>query len=791
MWTAPTVGAASVTVGGVEVGVALAPVLLVLPVALAAVVYLAVRGEGDWDRRRRWIVAGTRLIVVACLVGAAAGPFTVTERTTAGDPTVQMLIDESDSMSVTDADADRLASAIEDQGVPVTRSVVGSDTVSRIGDAVAASARPNGSVLLVSDGQVTGGRSLIGAAEVAADAGATVHAVSLSAPTPERAVTLSGPAETSAGITNSFLVRVSGTSAVSEPTTVTVLADGTPIFTETVGETGRVEFTHTFDEVGTHQLVARIDGGDAIESNNQFRKTVRVVPKPPVLYVARGSYPFGELLDRLYDLDRRESIPDDLSPYRAVVLQDLPASAAGNVSALQRAVIDGTGLVVAGGRNAYDRGGYDNSSLGSMLPVAAGETTARTARISLLVDVSGSAQEGMETQKALALNVLNQLGDRNEVGIVGFNWRAYEVNRIVPLGENRESLRGKIRRLTSGGATDIGVGLRGAADQLGGSGTVILLSDGNTKPGARSVARRLARRGIQVVAVGVGRSVNEELLRDVARTTGGRYLRADETDRLRLLFGGGSRSFEGDKLTIVDRTQFITAGVETTASPGAVHDVGVKPGADFLVATGDGTPALAQWRYGLGRVVSITAYGSDGTLGGLLERPDSLLLSKSVNWAVGDPGPDRGVVSAPDTRVGESVTVRYAGSDRPAGPPAFRLVGPGTYEAELRPTEPGFRTVLNASLAVNYPREYTAFGQSEAVGRAVRATGGQVFEPGQAAAIAETVTRSFERTREVRQDWGWVLLAVGLLVFLGEVLARQLRLYGRPDGSGIGVAGDD
>jgi hypothetical protein len=282
------------------------------------------------------------------------------------------------------------------------------------------------------------------------------------------------------------------------------------------------------------------------------------------------------------------------------------------------------------------------------------------------------------------------------------------------------------------------------------------------------------------VTVGVGRRVNEELLSDVAAATGGQYLRADETDRLRLLFGGESRTFAAGKLTVVDRNQFITAGVEPESDPGLANEVSVKAGADFLVATGDGEPALAQWRYGLGRVVSVTAYGVDGSLDGLLERPDSLLLSKSVNWVVGDPERGaRGVVSAPDARVGEQVTVRYVGRERPDGPPRFRQVAPETYEATLVPEEQGFREVLGTTLAVNYPREYGGYGQSDALAGLVRTTGGQQFRAGEAAVIAETVQQSASRTREVRREWGWLLLAAALLLFLLEVAARRLSRYRR------------
>jgi hypothetical protein len=776
--------AVETTVRGVTVGLELPVVLLALPVALALVGWLTFRFRGpggDWSRRRRLVLFASRVVVVTCLVVAAAGPYTVVSQTTPGDPRVRMLVDESASMEVTGTDTDRLAAAIEAEGVPVTRSVIASGNASRVGDAVVANVDPGASVLLVSDGQATGGRSLEEAGEVARDANATVHTVELSTRSPERYVTLAGPAKTSVGVDNAYLARVEGTGLENESRTVTVYADGTPVATGEVRGAGAFSFTYAFSEVGAHELEVRVDSDDRFAVNDVYRKSVRVVPKPKVLYVARGDYPFGDLLDQLYDLDRAESIPSDLSPYRTVVVQDTPASSLGNVSALQRAVIDGTGLVVAGGPNAYENGGYANSSLAATLPVSFGEGAGRTARIALLVDVSSSAESGMRVQKAIALDVLEQLGDENEVGIVAFNTRAYRVQDVVDLGENRETLRRNVRRLTSRGGTDIGVGLRGAAELLGGPGTVILISDGNDRGStAAPVARRLGAQGIQVVTVGVGNPVNDELLTEIAGSTGGQFLRADETDRLRLLFGGDSRTYASDKLTIVDRNHFITAGVETTANPPLVHDVSVRAGADFLVAAGDGTPAIAQWRYGLGRVVSITAYGNDGTLDGLLEEPDSLLLTKSVNWAIGDPERDaEGVVSAPDARVGEPTRIRYVGDERPSPPPRFRQVEPRTYEATVTPTEPGFETVLNATYAVNYPVEYASVGPSSSLSALARTTGGRTFRPGQAAEIARVVTQRAVSTRDVRQEWGWVLLTVALLVFLLEVLARRLGTYRR------------
>jgi hypothetical protein len=628
---------------------------------------------------------------------------------------------------------------------------------------------------------VTGGRSLASAAEFARSINATISAVSPAPDRTERYVTLAGPAKTSAGVESRFLVRVDGVAA-DGPVPVTVSVDGRQIERETIQEgTGSVAVTHTFNGTGTHRIVAEVESDDAFGVNDVARKTVRTVERPRVLYVSRGDYPLESYLQELYAVDRAETVPEDLDPYYAVVVQNLAASDLGNVTELQRFVIDGNGLVMAGGPNAFENGGYANSSVASMLPVTFGESTPGTARLVLLIDVSGSAGEGMRIQKAIALDALSQLGDENVVGVVGFNYQAYSIARPQPLSENRGLLEDRIRRLQAGGATSIANGLRGAEEMLGQQrGTVILVSDGGDEESrAPVVANALGRRGVRVISVGAGRRVNEDVLRRIAEESGGSYFRADQTDRLRLLFGGGSREFRGEGLTVVDTGHFVTAGVRLESTPGRVNEVSMRPGGDFLVASPDGTPAVAAWRYGLGRTVTLTTYGPDGGLDGLLRRPDSLLVTKSVNYAIGDPErKSTGITEAADTRVGEPTTVTYRGDGPPPGTDlAFRTVGDGVYRATVTPESPGFQSVAGATYAANYPAEYAGFGTSTALGDAVRATGGRQFDRTQAAEIADFARRQYTQVRDVRRTWDWAFLLAALLLFLGEVVLRRLQVY--------------
>ncbi|EMA07136.1 VWA domain-containing protein [Haloferax denitrificans] len=768
--------------------------LVALPVAALLAWALIFRGaDGTAGGRSRRLLFASRFLVVLLLVVAAAGPYTVTTRMTDGDPQVTLLVDDSDSAAVTEDVASQLAADIEDEGVPVTTSTVARGDSSPIGDAVAANLRPDGTVVLVSDGQVTSGRSLASATTLARDLNATVSAVGVEPTETEQYVTVSGPSKTSVGVENAFLAQVDGVVPDDVETATVELVveiDGEEVARETVNTTDGVEFTRTFETTGTHRVTARIAGDDRFETNDVFRKTVRVVEPPRVLYVSRGDYPFRDYLSQLYDVETAETVPADLSSYHAVVLQDLRAEDVGNTDSLQRFVIDGGGLLTVGGRNSFENGGYDGSSLASMLPVTTGEGASQQTNLVFAIDVSGSAESGMRVQKSVALDALDQLGDENRVGIVGFNYRAYDVAPLRPLGPNRESTADLIRRLQSGGATDIAVGLDGAAQQLGDRrGTIILISDGHDRfQDAATLADQLGRDGVRVIAIGTGPSPNEQTLRAIARASGGNYLRADETDRLRILFGGSNRQYAGDGLTVVDQNDFVTAGVELTANPGSVNDVSVRSGANFLVAADDGTPAVASWRYGLGRVATVTAYAGDGTLDGLLQRPDSLLLTKTTNYVIGDPERKAsGVAEVSDTRVDQPTTVVYRGGERPRGVEelSFSAVSPGVYEATVVPTETGYRDVLDTAFAVNYPVEYAGFGRSAALEAAVSDSGGTIYGPNDAAEIAASARDNAAGVQPVRDDWAVAFVAAAFLLYLTEVLARRLQVYrGRTQSEG-------
>lgn len=149
----------------------------------------------------------------------------------------------------------------------------------------------------------------------------------------------------------------------------------------------------TFGESGAHLVDVMLTGGrDTLEADNRRVHVVQAFEQLPILLVEgtagegiRGSLGLvelaldpegrGEGLFRPTRVDVSELIAKDLSQYRAVVLGDLPALDPATLSLLERAVVAGTGILVALGPETNPE--HVNSVWaregGGFLPAALGE----------------------------------------------------------------------------------------------------------------------------------------------------------------------------------------------------------------------------------------------------------------------------------------------------------------------------------------------------------------------------------------------------------------------------------
>ncbi len=169
------------------------------------------------------------------------------------------------------------------------------------------------------------------------------------------------------------------------------------------------------------------------------------------------------------------------------------------------------------------------------------------ARLTFVVDVSGSMAEPIEDVKQ-ALNVLiDELRPTDEVAIVAYGSEAYTILDHTPVSENAD-IRSAIDRIQTEGSTNAEAGLElgyREADEAflpNGINRVILLSDGVANVGATGpeaileTIENAAGEGINLVTVGFGDGqYNDALMEQLADSGDGFYAYVDgEQEAVRL-----------------------------------------------------------------------------------------------------------------------------------------------------------------------------------------------------------------------------------------------------------------
>jgi len=465
-------------------------------------------------------------------------------------------------------------------------------------------------------------------------------------------------------------------------------------------------------------------------------------------------------------------------------------------------VREGGGLVVVGGENSYDLGGYSNSGLEKFLPVRSvpslfegGKTLVMVLDISfsLLTTRTRDGTTLLDYEKALAVELLKspQLQDY-KVGVIVFGTKAYNVLDPVPLSRSQQIISERIIALGPSGTENshLDRGLELAWDMLnvsGSQGEIFVLSDGNLYNYPEVMERstqllhqmNLETRLIQVQAFpGMTGKFN-----DLAARTGSNFSQFVYPDSLTtsLQETAPAEPLSPDRIaaytaTTASKSHYITAGLDLNATVSGFNDVTPKPGAERLVALSDGKPILTVWRYGLGRVAALTGDNGNIWAGSLYARDSSAVISSTLNWAIGDPRPEKGRVQADDGWQGTPLSVTINSDARPVIPGAeVEKVGDSRYTATFTPNSSGIYYIGSYGLAVNYPLEYRDVGYNLELPNLIMAAGGKVFSEEEAKrsllAEARAVSRRMVQERLSRRD---VLLIAALLIFLSEILYRKI-----------------
>ncbi len=784
-------------------------ILLFIPAAIAILIliirseFVKLKGE-KWKQyekakvRRRFVVFCLRSLAVSCLILALAQPVALKQEFSKGDPALTILVDDSKSFRLFDtAAAEKLKTELEGS-IPVKLRHIGSENSSPLGDELLSTMLGSDSLLLVSDGRVTKGRSLGDVMVVAGAINSTINALYLDPIQSDLALKIEGPRVTTVGIDNEFLAKVDQTLVPgTEPLgyALTVKLDGETIMEESGQGTAAFKFTRKLSE-GYHQITAELSTGsqDYFPQNNIFYRTVKVEKKPKVLLISAQNTPLEAIFSPVYDLTTLPSMAGtSFSSYSAVVLNDLPASAI-DTEKLSDFIDSGNGIAVFGGSNSYDRGDYKDKPIETLLPVKVGsgeEGEKKFVNVIILIDISGSTGAGFgtgsastveEVEKALAIGIINDLRPDDKVGVVAFNAEAYTVAALERLSANKNQAMGQVQRLIWTGSTLISAGLveaRKMLAQVEGSKNIVLLSDGKSGSMGEDLqaARIASEQGIKVYAVGVGEGTNAEHMQEIAEEGNGIYLEPTEAQKLKIIFGR-SEAAPTDKMKLekLNNNHFITRNVKINARLSGFNQAVPKPNADVLVATAENRPILTVWRFGLGRIASITTDDGTGWSPELLKKENSVLLTRIVNWAVGDLSRNKKFdVTARDTFIGENFDVEVISDSMPQNAKmTFSKVGERSYSAEFKPETEGWYSFFDAYAAANYPTEFYNTGYDPALGMLVQVTGGQTFKPNQVDELLEKVKQDSRRLVTSHKSLSWIPLTIALAAFLIEIAARKL-----------------
>ena len=210
-----------------------------------------------------------------------------------------------------------------------------------------------------------------------------------------------------------------------------------------------------------------------------------------------------------------------------------------------------------------------------------------------------------------------------------------------------------------------------------------------------------------------------------------------------------------------------------------------KVGAQPLVTTSAGKPIVTAWMFGVGHVVSFATDDGSGWSGVLYSGENAAIISRMVNWVVGDPRRnDEVVITGDDVHLGEPAVIEVRSSTIPSmNLNGRRLelsqIDEDRYQASIPTDAPGLLDVSGYTIAVNYPLEFRDVGTLYDLQDMLKVFGGGVYDEDATLPLLDNMRAQSTRTVQEQEDLRlWFLLAA-MLIFLCDVAVRRLREIAR------------
>jgi len=439
----------------------------------------------------------------------------------------------------------------------------------------------------------------------------------------------------------------------------------------------------------------------------------------------------------------------------------------------------------------------------------------------------GSKDPKIALARTAANLAVDTLKTGDETAVVVFNDGADAIVPLQALSDNRSLIKQAINGIRADGGTDIYSGMAKMLDLMRGSTAnvkhIILMTDGESQGRSdyETLISQMRNLGITFSTIAIGNDADTKLLQHLADIGGGKYYFAASADQVPSITlneaqsAGKQPTRTGNFHATVVKPSPIIGDIKPEELPNldGYQVTEPKPNADIILESGQKDPVLAQWQYGLGRVV---AWTPDTGVAFAKQWPGwskyAQFWHQALLWAL--PDPNTAALTVDTHAEGDQVIIGVDATDvdgrfvnsipvtgtlvTPDGKSfAIRLpqVGPGRYEVHVQAATPGaYRLALaqqrpggtsvqrDGGFAVPYSAEYSpAPGGVALLSDIATLTSGTILAaPGEATDAggkAGTVTR-------FKEWWGW--FAVGALVlFLADLglrlsLAPNRRNRGQP-----------
>ncbi|ODS32840.1 MAG: von Willebrand factor type A domain protein [Candidatus Scalindua rubra] len=423
------------------------------------------------------------------------------------------------------------------------------------------------------------------------------------------------------------------------------------------------DFPYKSEEKGFAKFNANLNiedtSFDKDEENNSKVAFVNISGKTKLLYINGAENQKMYLPEALedktiaVDIKKPDQIPNTLQEYLkydSLIFSNVSKDFLndGQMNLIERYVKDfGGGFVMTCGTNITAEGGYSNTKIEEILPVKiiGGEPPKKEKKtrlsLVLIIDKSGSMLgKKMLFAKKASIELLKQLKKNDNFGIIAFDTIPYTIVELKPNEEVKKEIIRKLSMLNADGGTDIFPAMDAAYQQLTQKNSrvnhVILLSDGNTRSIFYQYNRLISRfqqANVTVSTIALGSwLVNTKLLKDIAKRTRGQFYQVTDIIKLPRLvvqdsdfFVSQSDFHEEHFYPRINQGSQILKGIyEKQFPPLKGYTITeAKEKAEIPLVTnimGKTDPILANWRYGLGKVV---IYASDA---------NARWSSKWINW---------------------------------------------------------------------------------------------------------------------------------------------------------------